>query len=293
MIFAYLIAAHQGGDQLMRLIDRLLPPGTEDYAVLHLDAKSDLWREERTRLERHASGRVIVVERPVSVFWGHSSQLEATRLMLDIACKHGFTLAHHISGVDWPIATRAEIIAALPPHGPLPAYATVIGPEQPERMDQFWFTDRLSRHVSHPRLKANIARAHERLSMIANRWQAQYGWDRSHPLGIPWQKGWSWWSLPYDVADDVRRELSALFRSGRLRLTACSDEHVVPTILTARHASRIADYRRFITWPTQSYHPHILTRDDLPAIRSSQCWFARKVDPATDDFYLDSFPPFA
>ena len=294
MKFAYLIAAHDKGDQLERLLDRLLPPTTPDFAVVHLDAKSALWRDQRERFARHRSGRVTVVPDPVKVHWGHHSQVVAMLKLLVPALERGFDLAHHISGADWPVATRAQIIADLPANGPIPAFAAVLGPDQSERMDLYWHGDRLSGRLPPGALRDSLRYYHGRLMQAAVRWQRRHGIRRRQSLGAPWSKGWSWWSLPVDIAEDVAAKTAALLRQGRLRFTTCCDEHVVPSILATGHAQRLADYRRFVKWPEPTaWNPLVLTGEHLPEIRSSGAWFARKLALDHDRFFLDGFPAFA
>ena len=286
MSFVYLIAAHDHAHHLSALLDRLLPPGTPDRAVLHLDRRSALWRRERARFAGHASGRVELVESPAAVHWGHRSQLTATRLMLTAALRQPFTLAHHLSGTDWPLVPRARIAAEVAAR-PDAVWATVLGHAQEERMGRWWLDEaRLTRRLPAPlghRLALALGRAQ---SAVHRRWPV----ERSRPLG-PWRKGWSWWSVPPHAARAIRDGIAGLEASGRLRGTTCADEHVGPTILSG-FGDRLTDYRRYVRWPDGGWSPVFLPAAQAPAALASGAWFARKVDVAADPGWRDSTPPF-
>jgi hypothetical protein len=286
MRFAYLIAAHDKGDQLAALIDRLLTPDTQDYVVLHLDRKSALWRDERARFADNPSDRLHLIADPVDVYWGHQSQLAATLKMLSVANARGFDLAHHLSGSDWPVAPRAQMLSETQAQ-PNAAYIEILGPVQPERMQSWWF-DRTP-IPSPARFAYRMSRTQSQVSRAFTRAAKLVGVERSQPFGGPWLKGWSWWSLPHDMALSIESELKALLNSGRLRFTQCSDEHVIQTWVARRWPERVAPYRRFIKWPADSYHPQTLTTADAPAIAASGAWFARKFDADIDGFFLSDF----
>jgi hypothetical protein len=258
--------------------------------VVHLDAKSALWTEHRARIEAHPSRRVFVVENPVPIFWATESQLVATKRMLQVALKHDFTLAHHISGSDWPVSTRAQMVADIESDGLGCAYAEILGASQSERMQGLWLSSKTWGRLPDPprvRLIRVWVAANKRLVPRL----AKSGIERSRPLG-PWQKGWSWWSLPPAIAADACEFIEQMLHSGRLRATVCSDEHVIPTVLANRHAERIRPYRRFIEWHDNDSHPQTITVKNMPAISQSGAWFTRKCDMATDDFFLTTFPEF-
>lgn len=291
MKFAYCIAAHSHGAHLARLLHHLLPSGSADVAIVHLDAKSVLW-QNRDQLTRDWPKRACLVADPVAVHWGHASQVRATALMLRDAIKHGFDYVHHLSGVDWPIASRAAIERDILSQGANTAFMTLFGPHQTERMQMFWINQR--RTVAHLptrlRPRANVMIHHVNAALNAS--LRRIGISRTQPYG-PWQKGWSWWSLPADTAAKVTDALNAIMASGRLRATMCCDEHVTATLVSALHRGPITDYRREIRWPAVSDNPDILTRADLPMLQASPAWFARKFDSKLDDFFFDSFGPFA
>ena len=273
--FSYLVMAHRDEAQLDRLIGRLLA-APDDTVVLHLDSGSPI-RTAGARLVSRPGGRLRLVERPVRVRWGHRSQVEAIRRLLRTALEQPFDMAHLLSGADWPLATRALIAAEADDRCFIEAEPGV----QSDRMMR-WRLDGRWQGPGAP--TTNRAAAARRLTAGMGRMVDGIR-RRTEPLG-PWHKGSSWWSLPRDVCAVVADELEELTRSGRLRYTACPDEHAVQTIVAARWPERIAPNRRHMEWSPGAPSPAVLTRVSRPALDRSDAWFMRKVDPAIDDFFL-------
>lgn len=281
VIFAYLILAHSQPDQLHRLIERLLEQGGEDRVVLHLDSGSPLATRSREFPQRHGS-RLQLVSSPVRVKWGHHSLVEATRRLLDTALAHPgppFAIAHLLSGSDWPVASRARIVAGL--GEPLSCHIESDATVQSDRMERWWVHDRWLGHSSTLSRPAAFARgAARRVGTLLDQVVA-----RSQPYGA-WHKGSQWWSLPHEACRVVAAELARPESRGRLRFTACADEHVIQTIVRSRFPDRVAPPHRFIDWSAASSSPRVLTQADEPAILASDAWFARKLDMTADPFFL-------
>lgn len=288
MRFAYLVMAHAMPTQLDALIERLTQGDHDDRVVLHLDRKSALWRNDRARLAAHPSGKVVVVQNPARVHWAHWSQVAAQNRILGAGLATGCEYLHVISGVDWPVVSREQMVAEIASTGfHRAAFACLDGELMGARMDHWWLDDRRVAIPGCPRLSENIVRVQTRLSWALTLCLKQIGCRRTDVAGQPWLKGSSWFSLPHDIAADIHAETSRLLANGRLRFTRCADEHVMQTLLGRRHAARIAADRRYIDWSAGGNHPKLLRRDDVPAILASGAWFARKLDMAVDDFFLD------
>ena len=288
MRFAYLVMAHAMPAQLDALIDRLTDGPHDDRVVLHLDTKSALWRNDRARLAAHPSGKVVLVDRPASVHWAHRTVVTAQHRAIGAGLATGCDYLHLISGADWPVVPREQMVADIAAAGPShPAYVGLWGERKAERMEHWWFDDRQFAWQGWPRLSENVARAQTRLSWaFSQRWE-RIGLLRPRIDGQPWLKGNGWFSLPRDIAEDVHRETGKLLRNGRLWFTQCADEHVMQTLLGRRHADRIGADKRYIDWSAGGNHPKLLRREDVPAIAASGAWFARKLDMGVDDFFLD------
>ncbi|WP_068084900.1 beta-1,6-N-acetylglucosaminyltransferase [Novosphingobium rosa] len=287
MIQIYAIMAHHLPDQLALLIDRLLPPDTQDRVVLHLDAGCDLWRHQRARFAAHPSGRLTLVSDPARVIWGHHSQIAAQQRLLREGLKQPFDYLHLISGADWPVRAPQQIAQDIGAFGPRrPIFAELWGETQTERMDDWWFERRKLRVPHMPRLNENIERAQIRASWAFSRWFRKAGLKRSAYAGQAWMKGSSWFSMPQDVAQVLLADYDRLLRSGRLACTQCADEHVAPSLFARSFADRLEADHRYIDWSAQGWHPKLLRAGDADAIRQSGAWFARKCDATVDDFFL-------
>ncbi|MBS0483357.1 MAG: glycosyl transferase [Proteobacteria bacterium] len=281
---AYLIMAHNDRAGLERLLARLLADESADFAMVHADARSALWQDLQARpLSR--SARIITIPHPAAVRWGHWSQVEADRLLIDAALAEGCDFAHVISGADWPAVPRAQIVEDIAQAGADNCFIEAVPGIQAERM-QTWRLDSHWLQLDPRRNRAAYAAAWElrRLSRWGDGLRARLGAERSQPYG-PWRKGSSWWSLPRPALEHVSRELAALKQSGRLSGTVCADEHAVQTIVTARCGGRLQPNRRFIDFEPGQSSPRLLGAADLPAIRTSGAWFFRKVSASHDPFF--------
>lgn len=275
--FAWLVLAHADAAQLSALIDRIAPPGGPDFAVVHLDAKSPLWRESRGAFLA-ARPNVHLVANPVAVHWGHASQVAAIRLLLAEALRHPFTHAHLVSGADWPLVPRAAICADLAAAPARDCQIEARPGAQSERMERIRLDARWLRPDPARPWHWYPARALRRLSALLPP-------RRARPWGA-WHKGSTWWSLPHDACAAVLAELARAPLFG----TVCADEHLVQTIVARHFAQRLApSNRRFILWDGGA-SPRTLTAADWPAALASGAWLARKVSRRADPFFLD-LPP--
>lgn len=288
MRMAYLIMAHHDRPALERLLHRLLAPGSPDFAVVHADAASPLWRDLQAR-PLDGPGRIMTIADPVAVRWGHWSQVEADRLLIEAALAEGCDYAHVLSGVDWPAVGRDTIVADIAAAGAQACFIEALPGVQEDRM-QNWHPGSRWLRLDPQRDRLAYAAGWElrRIGRLADRIGAFLGLQRSRPYGR-WRKGSSWWSLPLPALQTAARELAVLRGSGRLRWTACADEHAVQSIIAASYAGHLHDNKRFIHFDDGASSPRTLVAGDAPAIRASGAWFFRKVDAATDPFFLDTF----
>jgi len=271
---AFLILAHEDGAQLEALVRRLVPPGSLDRAIIHIDRKSALWRETRGGF---LNGIATVIARPVRVRWGHSSQIAATRLLLAEALREPFDMAHLISGADWPLVSRERMIGEAGAACHIEAVRGV----QCERMERIRLDARLLRPDPARPWEWYPARALRMLSaLLPARGQGRWG---------PWHKGSQWWSLPRDACEVVYAETSRALRTGVILGTLCADEHLIQTIVSHHFPDRIAQNRRFIRWGSAA-SPDVLTAADWPEAKASEAWFARKLVRRHDSFFLAAHP---
>lgn len=283
MRFLYLILAHRDLDQLRALVARLLRDDPGDAVILHFDARSEVTDDELANLADAFNGRVILVRR-VPIWWGHASICEAELALLEAASIRTFDQAHLLSGQDWPIRTRDEIAAAITPGVSYVSFE----PDMSHRMNDHHFDTRWSAPMlPETALRYYRKRALREAARLYDGLLARLGRARTCPVGPEWKKGSQWWSLAPDAVAYLVPRLRAMLRSGRLRWTVCSDEHAIQTLLFyAPFAASLQSHRRLILWDGGS-SPRTMERTDLPAIRSSDAWFARKFDRRRDPFFLD------
>lgn len=279
---AYLILAHHDEAQLDALLARLLPPGTPDIAIIHADRRSSLWRDLRAAPPGDPE-RVRLIADPVAVRWGHWSQVAAILRLIEAALDAGCDYAHLISGADWPIANRDDIVAglsgAIVPSCQIEAFPGLQEDRmQTFRLDACW--------LQLDPVRDRLAYAATWQLRRASRWLDRCRRPRSRPWGS-WCKGSTWWSLPTEALQLLARELPPLITSGRLNGTLCADEHAIQTIVAARYPERLAPNRRFIVWPEDQSSPRLLGAADRPQMLASGAWFARKVSLDHDPFFLD------
>ena len=286
MRMAYLIMAHDDRAGLENLLRVLLPPNSSDFAVVHADAGSPLWRDLRGGWGMaSADPRVRLLPDPVKVIWGHWSQVEAARRLIDAALAEGCDYAHTLSGADWPVVSRERLIAEIAAEPAGTCFAEAVPGEQEDRMQDYRLDTRWLRlDPGRQRLAYAATWELRRAARIAGRIGQALGHERSRPLGR-WSKGSCWWSLPLAALRTCSAASGELMRSGRLKGTVCADEHVVPTALVAKHAHQLQPNRRYIDFPPGASSPRILTAADLPRIQASGAWFARKVDANVDPFF--------
>lgn len=183
--------------------------------MLHLDARSTLWRHQRERFASHPSGRLTLIEQPLKVLWGHYSQVDCQRPLLRAALAEPFDYVHLISGADWPACPLPQIARDIAAYGERrPVFTDLWGELQLNRMDDWWFEHPKINLTDVLRLNENIARAQVRASWALTRWGKKLGLKRSTYEGQPWMKGSSWYSVPQDAARVLLAEYDRLMGEG-------------------------------------------------------------------------------
>jgi hypothetical protein len=278
---AYLILAHRDMDQLGALVTRLLRDVPDDRVIIHYDRGSPVSDEELQGFANRFGGSVSLTPR-VRCRWGHHSQVEAEWLLKDAASRLPIDYAHLISGQDWPVGAKADMVAAIAPGT---SYVSYEQPDRAERMNGWFFNDFMlgpGAHSTSVRYRLDLAL--RRVNAGFERVRGQ----RSCPWGPDWKKGSAWWSLPKAALDEIVPRIRRQIDAGRFRYTACADEHVVLTALAySPFVAQTGENRRFIVWKEpDAANPELLRAEHEPAMRASNAWFARKVDRAVDPFFL-------
>lgn len=283
----YLILAHEDEDQLDALLDVLVPPGSDDIALVHADRRSALWASLRSRPPER-DGRIVIDQNPVAVHWGHHSQVAAISRLVFAAADAGCDHAHLISAADWPIVSRRTMAEAIDRY-PGKCHVEVRPVHMEHRMQTLRFDTRWLRLDPEQDRHAYAATWElRRLSRWFDAARDRLGIDRTRPWGA-WSYGATWWSLPADALALLAAEMPKLLASGRLSGTVCADEHVVPTIIGHAFPDRIAWNRRFVDFPSGASSPRILGASDGVVAADSGAWFMRKVSASHSPFFR-AFP---
>ena len=263
MAHAIVILAHHLPDQLLRLIDRVTGP--EDHVWLHIDARSDMADVDRPDVTMLPRRRCT---------WGSLAFVEAALSGL-AATKDDrpFTHVSVLSGQDYPIRPRTELDAHLEAH-PDTGWLEWVALPAPgpggelARVDRWYWQVSGTRKVSFP----------NRFTPFLPR--------RRPPLNLRIYKGSALFTITRAQAEHVvafARENPRFLRYFARAYIA--DEYVFQTILVnSRHRDDLVPANlHAIAW-TDDHHPATLTAADVPSLRESGAFFARKFgDPAALD----------
>jgi hypothetical protein len=119
---------------------------------------------------------------------------------------------------------------------------------------------------------------------------SRVGIRRSLPGRLEPYQGGQYWSVTRSCAEHVLRSVDERPRLARFfRHTGVPDELFFQTIvmnspLAAEIVNRDLRYER---WDEGDDHPAVLTTADLPALRASPAFFAKKFDTSVDERVLD------
>jgi hypothetical protein len=281
----YLIAAHHQPELFGRLADRV---GRSGHVIAHIDGKSD------EQPFRDVAPHATFTRDRARVHWGGFSNVQMMLNLLREGLEASPASSHfiHLSGSDYPVRPAEDLeslLATDPSRSYCNFYRVVQGSKFYELTRSFDLTDQLSR-VPAP-LRPALARVVRR---VAPRFL-----DSEFPPGLPPFRGSTSSCLSRAAVEYVLEFVSTaegrrLMR--RLRSVLVSDEFVIQTILCNSplrsslagwpddDASGIPTdnekevYLHYIDWDPDREDPALLTMEDLPRIRASGMYFARKMD---------------
>ena len=263
--FAYFIMVHHKPEQFEWLMNAIYDP--DDLFIVHVDRKSRLGlKADRRGVMREvrricADRRNIVIMRSRFTNWGgwSLSRILIDAVRLAILRDERWTHFINLSGQCYPLKPIEAIRQALAEGG-----EQIYVEMRPfaELPDDDW-------HLNwHPMLETPL-----RALILPGRRRPPSDFAIAH-------KGSQWVILPrvfceWMMTAPLRRSIRRYMRN--LLLT---DELVVQAYAAnGPFRDQVApDYRREIVWPG----PKVMRMDDLPRLRSSQAWFARKFDVQTD-----------
>jgi hypothetical protein len=264
---AVLVLSHRAPAQVAGLVARL-ESGTNTVVAVHHDP-----RGEPLRLQPSSS--VALVPDPVPCPWGRLGIVVAIRKSLQWlrANVPDLSWALVISGQDYPIRTMASIEAELAAARCDAFVRHLRVDDDPGGDAHRWRTTTRRRYMYRRRLPGSAR-------------SVELPWPRRHPFhdGFRLYAGEQWANLSIGAIDKaVDSPLNKpLLRY--LRRAPNADEAWLGTVLLngEPELTVVNDRRRFIRWPgAGDGHPAVLGPGDLPDLRASDAFFARKIDLAT------------
>lgn len=276
MAVAFLVLAHDQPDHLARLIAALAGGPTRFF--VHVDAKIDV---EPFRARLGGRSDVTFLPNRIAVHWGGFSLVRATLALLDAASGKAvdrFARYCLLSGADYPIKPRAEVMAGLEDARVEWLHVgRTLGTEDPQRtyVERWHWNDW---PLLNPReLPAGVLarRARRMLRPLVER-LADVLPARRFPDGLVPHKGSQWWALTDACVRWMRDWLGAHPEYVRFHEHVhCADEIFFQSLVTASpFAARIAGPSHRVEW--DAARPRVLGDGDFDALRAAPELFARK-----------------
>ena len=264
MKHAYLILAHNDVPLLESLVASLDDARNDIY--IHWDAKSG----ENPHLQTVKSSLFFLEDR-VDVRWAGFSMVEAEYLLFKAAFKNGpYGYYHLLSGVDLPIKSQDYIHADC---------------ERMAGTEFIGFADtpqfEIDFRVQHRFLFSEEFRTNSILKKVIRSLDLKFQ-DITHKrrTDIPVKKGAQWCSVTNDFVECLLGQEPFVRKT--FENTFCPDELFIQTVcfnspfmgkvnnVTSEYESNM----RYIKWVNGELLP--IEETDLPCLRSSDRWFARK-----------------
>jgi hypothetical protein len=298
-VCVYVIMSHTNPEGIARLVSTIVGQSPASRVLIHHDAASGPF-------PRHLLAdfpNVELVTDPVKVHWGTFTQVQAVLRSLGQLQASGlaYDWVTLISGQDYPARSIIEFEQMLA-NSNADAFITYerVTAEHRHLTDRYRFN--YARVLPGP--LPRIVRARQLYDVVLNRFQplvrlqtgprGTFVGLRTHrsviDLPIALYKGWQWWALGSRAVDAVFRSVEhqpeLLARYAR---TLIPDESFFQTAVVNTPGLVIRNESlHFADWRPGNPSPMQLTLRDLPAIRASGQWFARKIDAAEDDGLRDA-----
>jgi hypothetical protein len=260
------VLSHRAPAQVARLVSRL-QDGRDTLVAVHHDPQGE-------PLGLRASSSVVLVPDPVPCPWGRPGINAAIRNSLEWLRTNvpDLSWALVISGQDYPIRAMESIEAELASARCDAFMRNVRVDGDPADDVHHWQATARRRYLYQRRLPGSAR-------------SVPLPWPRRHPFhdGFRLYAGEQWVNLS---ARAVHKVLDSPLNGAvlhYLRRSPSSDEAWLQTVALngEPELTVINDRRRYVRWPGGTAHPVVLGPTDLPALRESNAFFARKVDLAT------------
>jgi hypothetical protein len=263
---AVVVLSHRRPGQVARLVSRL-ERGRDVVIAVHHDPHGE-------PLRLRPSSSVALVPDPVPCPWGRPGVTEAIRKSLAWLQANIPTLswALVISGQDYPIRTMGSIEAEL----------------NSARCDAFIRHFRLDSDPAddvHPWQTTTRRRYLYRRRLPGSARSVQLPWPRPSPFhdGFGLYAGEQWVNLSVRAIQKMLDSPLADPLLRYMRRAPLPDEAAVVTLALSGkpELTVVNDRRRYVRWPGGGVrHPALLGPQDLPDMRASSAFFARKLDQA-------------
>ena len=268
----FVLLSHQNSEQIQRLVRQLNVMYGDPLIVCHHD------NSQSTRPELPGNVKYV---RSMATGWGDFSLVEALLACLRVyrSVVGAPEWVTFISGADFPVRASKSVLEEL-----RNARSDVFMDTKlvhPVGRTEPWVDVRLKRYYGYRiwlgHVIPGVRRRHGTSSVgprgdIATKFMSPFG------DGMSCYAGSQWFTANQRAVDALLEGASELTKlRRRYRWVFCPDESYVHTILGNRQDIDIdPNGRRYIDWGTG--HPKFLGVKDLPAIRTSGAWFARKFD---------------
>ncbi|WP_026752236.1 beta-1,6-N-acetylglucosaminyltransferase [Sediminibacterium sp. C3] len=263
MVVAHLILVHSKPGQLMRLVKKLVH--SKAFFFIHVDAKTDIL-PFRKALE-DVNG-VYFVDKRVDIQWATYSMVEATVNGFEAIVASGLAIdyVNLLSGQDYPIQPVSKFHDFLKMN-PGKAFMQCLD------IETEW-TEAISRvrsyHLTHWSIPGKY-KFQKALNLIMPRRKLP---ENLIPVG---RSQWFTITLKHVVFIIRRLETNPAF-SRFFSYSWAPDEIIFQTLLynSTFRSDIVNDNLRYIDWSEGLKNPKMLTKDDLPSMMQSGCFFARK-----------------
>jgi hypothetical protein len=299
----YVIVSHTDPAGVVRLARTIVEQSPAAQVLIHHDALAGTFPADALA----GIPRVTLVKDPVRVHWGTFSQVEAVLRSMHQArgMNLGLDWLTVISGQDYPARPIAAFESMLAGSG-ADAFMTYDRITAADRHlnDRYGFHYRrmlagpLPRFLRARDLYDRVFNCAQPFLRIQTGLRGTFTGLRARPsvldLPVPIFKGWSWITLRRNALDavfdwlDGRPEFIRCYAG-----TLCPDESFFQTIVVNSPGLVVCNASlHYADWRPRQSGPTFLGLDDLPAIRASQQWFARKIDTANDSGLRDALDAF-
>lgn len=286
---AYLIMAHKNQHQLIRLLKQL--DDKENDIYLHIDQKTaNQFDPEIIKNSCSYSGVYFLKSR--KIFWGGVTQVACELDLLKMASeKKEYEYYHLISGQDFPLKNQKNIHAFFKANDGKEFInfsgkkATGFGIEINDRVNYKWHTQLYN--IFNSNLYRKIIM---RLDMYAVKLKKKILRSQSDQQ---YYHGANWFDITHDLAIDLvshREDIIKKYRNG-----FCVDEVFLQTFVVNNgyfekvYCPNNSDIRlsikREIDWDRGN--PYTWKSSDINYLRSSNCFFVRKVDEDVDNYLIE------